>query len=115
MICKATGLKGGKDAAQIVGKGIASHHVPHIAGVVAPVSARERRGMHGVGSNQSDVRSGSTRPRRSDREQAWLQAITADPPASRVTRMAAADPSQIEPNPRVSEGGRRVNRKAIGD
>jgi hypothetical protein len=45
------------------------------------------------------------RPRRNDRNQAWVQAITADPPASRVTRTATADPSRIEPNPRVSEGG----------
>jgi hypothetical protein len=45
----------------------------------------------------------------------WLQATTADPPARRVPRTTAADPSRTEPNPRVSGGGRRVIRKAIGD
>ena len=36
----------------------------------------------------------------------WLEAVTANPPDRRVTRKVAADPSRIEPEPRVSGGGR---------
>ena len=43
---------GANDAAQIARTRLANDHVPDLAWFIDPVSARECRGMHGVGSDQ---------------------------------------------------------------
>jgi hypothetical protein len=97
----------GRDAGQIVGKGIASDHVPHIAGVVAPVSGCERRECTAwVQTNLTfdlDVRG----PDGTTESRLGFRPSRPTTHASRVTRPAAADPSRIEPNPQGV--GRRLS------
>jgi len=45
----------------------------------------------------------------------WSQTIKANPPARRTKRTIAADPSQNEPKPKLSGGGKRVVRKVVDD